>query len=41
SICFFILALTLGTVFGTYSSIFTASPLLIVWRKWSNKREKA
>ncbi len=41
SIFFFILALTLGTVFGTYSSIFTASPLLMVWRKWSNKKEQA
>ena len=41
SIFFFILALTLGTVFGTYSSIFTASPLLIMWRKWAKKKERA
>ncbi|MBI2637183.1 MAG: protein translocase subunit SecF [Parcubacteria group bacterium] len=31
----FALALGIGVVFGTYSSIFLASPLLVVWEKWS------
>lgn len=30
---FFSLALLIGTVTGTYSSTFTAAPLLIVWNK--------
>ena len=34
SIFYFILALTLGVVVGTYSSIFIATPLLV---KWKNK----
>ena len=29
----FVLALMIGTVIGTYSSIFIASPLLVVWQK--------
>jgi preprotein translocase subunit SecF len=29
----FALALMIGIVSGTYSSIFNASPLLVVWRK--------
>ena len=33
SIFFFILALTAGIVVGTYSSIFLASPLLVMWSK--------
>lgn len=32
----FVLALMLGIVVGTYSSIFIASPLLLVWQRWSN-----
>ncbi|MBD3360957.1 protein translocase subunit SecF, partial [Candidatus Peregrinibacteria bacterium] len=39
SIFYFILALTLGTVVGTYSSIFTASPLAVLWNKWATKRK--
>jgi len=35
----FILALMLGVVVGTYSSIFLASPLLVVWEKFSRRRE--
>ncbi|MBI2636687.1 MAG: protein translocase subunit SecF [Parcubacteria group bacterium] len=31
----FALALGIGVVFGTYSSIFLASPLLVAWEKWS------
>jgi preprotein translocase subunit SecF len=32
------LALVIGIFFGTYSSIFLASPLLVVWQKLSQKR---
>ena len=31
--------LTAGMFFGTYSSIFLASPLLIVWQEYSNKNK--
>lgn len=34
----FILALTLGVAIGTYSSIFNASPLLVSWQLWTDKR---
>ncbi|MBI5598540.1 MAG: protein translocase subunit SecF [Deltaproteobacteria bacterium] len=37
----FSLALFLGVIVGTYSSIFVASPLLLVWRKKSGKMMKA
>jgi preprotein translocase subunit SecF len=30
----FALALFIGIAFGTYSSVFLASPLLVVWEKW-------
>jgi preprotein translocase subunit SecF len=30
----FALALLIGIVSGTYSSIFNASPLLVAWRDW-------
>lgn len=33
----FVLALIIGVVFGTYSSIFVASPLLVVWNRWGKK----
>jgi preprotein translocase subunit SecF len=33
----FALVLTIGMVVGTYSSIFVASPLLVVWEKWARK----
>jgi len=32
-----VLALIFGIIFGTYSSIFIASPLLVEWNKWTNK----
>lgn len=35
----FIFALLVGTVSGTYSSTFTAAPLLIVWDKIKNRRK--
>lgn len=33
SIRFFVLALVLGIIIGTYSSIFVASPILVLWHK--------
>ncbi|MEM4714424.1 MAG: protein translocase subunit SecF [Candidatus Nanoarchaeia archaeon] len=36
----FALALLIGIITGTYSSIFTASPLLIVWQNLIEKRKK-
>ncbi|MDO8585375.1 MAG: protein translocase subunit SecF [bacterium] len=33
SLAYFTLTILVGTVFGTYSSIFVASPLLTMWRK--------
>jgi preprotein translocase subunit SecF len=35
----FVVALLVGMISGTYSSIFTASPLLVVWHEW-DKRKK-
>jgi preprotein translocase subunit SecF len=34
----FILALLIGIVSGTYSSIFVASPLLVDWHAWEDRR---
>ena len=34
----FILALLIGIVSGTYSSIFNAAPLLTVWEEWEARR---
>lgn len=34
----FALTLIVGMVAGTYSSIFLASPLLVVWQRWSGKK---
>lgn len=36
----FIAALFVGIASGTYSSIFNAAPLLVVWEEWSRKRSK-
>lgn len=38
SIRYFILALLIGIIAGTYSSIFIASPLLVTWQKMSVQR---
>ncbi len=35
----FVLSLMLGIFFGTYSSIFVASPLLIVWQKLGTRKK--
>ncbi len=37
SIKMFVFAMILGIIIGTYSSIFIASPLLVVWEKFRNK----
>ena len=34
----FVLALLMGIVSGTYSSIFNAAPLLVVWQEWEDRR---
>jgi preprotein translocase SecF subunit len=34
----FVLALLIGIISGTYSSIFNAAPLLVVWHDWENRR---
>jgi preprotein translocase subunit SecF len=39
SIFYFVLALVIGIGIGTYSSIFLAAPLLVTWKKWSEKHE--
>ncbi len=36
----FVLALLVGIATGTYSSIFNASPMLVVWQNWKTKRNK-
>jgi len=38
SIKWFVVALIVGVASGTYSSIFNASPILVVWHEWSLKR---
>jgi len=38
SLKYFALALILGIVTGTYSSVFLASQLLVVWMGWRNKK---
>lgn len=40
SLHYFVLTLLIGVITGIYSSIFVASPLLIVWQKWSQKAGK-
>jgi preprotein translocase subunit SecF len=37
SLRWFTVALMVGIISGTYSSIFTASPLLVVWQEWSER----
>ncbi|OGY98586.1 MAG: protein-export membrane protein SecF [Candidatus Liptonbacteria bacterium RIFCSPHIGHO2_01_FULL_57_28] len=34
---YFVLTLLIGVITGIYSSIFVASPMLIVWQKWSRR----
>jgi preprotein translocase subunit SecF len=35
----FVLALLIGIISGTYSSIFNAAPLLVVWQEWEDRRK--
>ncbi len=37
TIKYFVLALFLGVVVGTYSSIFIASPVLVLWQRWKTR----
>lgn len=37
----FALALVIGIFIGTYSSIFIASPALVIWEKWARKKKIA
>ncbi|MFH1186725.1 MAG: protein translocase subunit SecF [Candidatus Levyibacteriota bacterium] len=39
SIKWFVVALLIGIVSGTYSSIFNAAAILVVWQNWSVKRK--
>jgi preprotein translocase subunit SecF len=41
AIRFFVLALLIGIVSGTYSSIFNASALLVTWTEWEGRRRVA
>jgi preprotein translocase subunit SecF len=38
SIRYFVLALFIGIATGTYSSIFVASPILVIWHNWKAKK---
>ncbi len=38
AIHYFVLALLIGIISGTYSSIFNASPILVVWQLWEDRR---
>ncbi len=38
SIHWFVMALLIGIISGTYSSIFNAAPLLVVWEEWGRKK---
>jgi len=36
---YFTLTLAIGIALGTYSSLFLASPLLVTWQKWQEKKQ--
>lgn len=38
TIRYFVLALFIGIITGTYSSIFVASPILVLWQKWRTRK---
>lgn len=40
SIRWFVVALLIGITSGTYSSIFNAAPILVLWHEWKEKRRK-
>jgi preprotein translocase subunit SecF len=37
----FALTLIIGIIVGTYSSIYVASPIVVIWRQWSSRRRLA
>ncbi|HEY3123647.1 MAG TPA: protein translocase subunit SecF [Thermoanaerobaculia bacterium] len=37
----FALTLIIGIVIGTYSSIYVASPIVVIWKQWSTRRKLA
>jgi preprotein translocase subunit SecF len=39
TIRYFVLALFIGIIAGTYSSIFVASPILVIWQKWTSAKK--
>ncbi|KKP94599.1 MAG: protein-export membrane protein SecF [Candidatus Levybacteria bacterium RBG_16_35_6] len=39
TIRWFVIALLIGVISGTYSSIFNASPILVVWHEWRLRRK--
>jgi len=41
SIKYFVLDLLIGIFLGAYSSIFVASPLLVEWQRWQERRRAA
>ena len=38
TIKYFVLALFIGIIVGTYSSIFIASPVLVLWQRWKMRQ---
>jgi preprotein translocase subunit SecF len=40
TIRWFVVALLIGTIAGTYSSTFTAAPLLVVWDQLASRRSR-
>lgn len=38
TIRYFVLALFIGIIVGTYSSIFIASPVLVLWQRWKTQK---
>ncbi len=41
SIRYFVLALFIGVITGTYSSIFVASPILVLWQNYKNSKRRS
>jgi preprotein translocase subunit SecF len=39
TIKWFVAAMIIGLISGTYSSIFNAAPLLVVWQQWAERRK--
>ena len=40
TIRWFVVAMIIGIASGTYSSIFNAAPLLVVWQNWAQRRKR-